>query len=115
MKTHELKILPEYFKEVLLGNKNFEIRKNDRNFQVGDYVELREYDPTKYFYRNGDEITEKEAKKQFDLQRSTKLSIADYHFTQRSIKKIITFITDYEQKPGYVVFGTKARQIDDFL
>ncbi|HGS9341836.1 TPA: DUF3850 domain-containing protein, partial [Clostridioides difficile] len=28
---HELKILPQYFKEVVNGNKNFEVRKNDRS------------------------------------------------------------------------------------
>ncbi|HGS9342764.1 DUF3850 domain-containing protein [Clostridioides difficile] len=30
---HELKILPQYFKEVVNGNKNFEVRKNDRSFK----------------------------------------------------------------------------------
>lgn len=41
--THHLKILPEYFEEVIAGKKPFEIRFNDRNFKVGDRVELREY------------------------------------------------------------------------
>lgn len=40
---HQLKILPQYFEAVLSGNKTFEIRKNDRNFQVGDQIELNEY------------------------------------------------------------------------
>ena len=30
MKTHEFKILPEYFKAQAEGKKNFEIRKNDK-------------------------------------------------------------------------------------
>lgn len=42
---HELKTWPEYFEEVLNGNKLFEIRKNDRNFKCGDILILREYDP----------------------------------------------------------------------
>jgi len=42
---HILKILPEYFEEVCLGNKTFEIRKNDRNYHVGDWLELREWNP----------------------------------------------------------------------
>ena len=43
MKNHELKILPEYFLEVVNGNKTFEVRHNDRDFQIGDYVTLKEY------------------------------------------------------------------------
>lgn len=42
--THELKILPEYFREVWARNKTFEVRKNDRNFQVGDTLHLKEWD-----------------------------------------------------------------------
>lgn len=42
---HYLKTWPEYFKAVKNGEKNFEIRKNDRNFQVGDTLVLLEFDP----------------------------------------------------------------------
>lgn len=42
--THELKIRPEYFKAVVLGDKMFEIRKNDRDFRVGDIIVLHEWD-----------------------------------------------------------------------
>lgn len=34
MKTHELKIKPEYFRDVVRGIKTFEVRQNDRNFGV---------------------------------------------------------------------------------
>lgn len=44
-KTHTLKTLPEYFIEVWNGKKKFEVRKNDRDFQVGDILKLIEYDP----------------------------------------------------------------------
>lgn len=37
---HELKILPEYFEAVTSGRKQFEIRKNDRDFKVGDQLIL---------------------------------------------------------------------------
>ena len=43
--THKLKILPEFFAPVVKGDKTFEIRKNDRNFKVGDLVRLLEYNP----------------------------------------------------------------------
>lgn len=34
------KILPEYFYDILLHNKRFEIRKNDCDYKVGDKVKL---------------------------------------------------------------------------
>lgn len=45
---HELKTYPQYFQQTLEGNKPFEIRLNDRNFQVGDIVILKEWDNIKY-------------------------------------------------------------------
>lgn len=50
MKILYLKTLPEYFRAILSGEKNFEIRKNDRNFQVGDVLVLLEYDISKKEY-----------------------------------------------------------------
>lgn len=47
-KTHELKILPEYYKAVLKGKKKFELRKNDRDYEVGDRLILNEFDGEKY-------------------------------------------------------------------
>jgi hypothetical protein len=43
--THELKSWPQYFEATLDGTKNFELRKNDRDYQAGDLVVLREYEP----------------------------------------------------------------------
>lgn len=74
--THKLKILPQYFNEAKNGRKYFEIRKNDRDYQVDDYVILNEFDEEKY--------------------------------TGRKILGKITFITDFEQKNGYVVFGWRS-------
>ena len=41
---HELKIKPAYFNAVQSGDKNFEVRKKDRFYEVGDYLALNEYD-----------------------------------------------------------------------
>ena len=43
--THELKCWPEYFQALKSKEKNFEVRKNDRNFQVGDELIIHEYSP----------------------------------------------------------------------
>lgn len=42
MTIHELKILPEYYKAQVEGKKNFEIRKNDRDYKLGDKLVLQE-------------------------------------------------------------------------
>lgn len=49
---HELKISPVYFEAVIDGRKTFEIRKNDRNFQVGDTLLLNEYGEAGYTGRS---------------------------------------------------------------
>lgn len=41
---HNLKTVQPYFEACWNGVKKFEVRKNDRNFAVGDTVFLREYD-----------------------------------------------------------------------
>lgn len=77
MKVHKLKILPEYYNAQIEEKKNFEIRKNDRNYQIGDWLLLKEYNP--------------KIKK----------------FTERKVMVEVTYITNYQQKDGYVVLGTK--------
>lgn len=42
--THMLKSWPDYFAPVANGEKNFELRKGDRDFKVGDTIVLQEYD-----------------------------------------------------------------------
>lgn len=41
---HELKLWVVFFND--LYRKPFELRFNDRNFQLGDHLHLREYDPS---------------------------------------------------------------------
>lgn len=72
---HRLKIWPGYFSAVREGRKTFEIRKNDRNFQEGDALLLQEWDP------------------------DTK------EYTGSEISTRISYVTDYGQPPGQVVFG----------
>ena len=82
MKVHFLKIKEEYAKEKDLGNKMFEIRKNDKDFKVGDFV--------RYIVVNDDGI----------ITENENECLENKLFE-------ITYITDYEQKRGFVVFGEK--------
>lgn len=38
MTTHTLKVLIKYADAIMDGTKTFEVRKNDRNFKVGDKI-----------------------------------------------------------------------------
>jgi hypothetical protein len=47
---HELKTVPPYWARVADRTKTFEVRKADRDFQTGDALHLREWDPGKFSY-----------------------------------------------------------------
>jgi hypothetical protein len=50
MKIHDLKTWPIFFQAVWEGKKRFEVRKNDREFGMGDELHLLEYDPMLKIY-----------------------------------------------------------------
>lgn len=43
--THKLKTWPGPFNDIMAGKKTFEVRAKDRDFKVGDYLTLEEWDP----------------------------------------------------------------------
>lgn len=71
---HNLKCLPEYFQVSWVGKKSFEIRVNDRNFNIWDEIVLQEYTPTECDYSG------------------------------REIEGVITYITNFKQAKDHVVF-----------
>jgi len=42
---HKVKVWPPFFEAVLSGDKTFEVRKDDRNYQVGDSHALFKWSP----------------------------------------------------------------------
>jgi len=72
-----LKTWPKYFDAVERESKTFEIRRNDRPFTIGQKLVLHEYDPD------------------------------EDKLTGRTLERFITYITDWEQKPGFVVMAIK--------
>lgn len=100
MKLHELKLLEQYAKAKKDGIKPFEIRKNDRDFQVGDLVKYK--------------IVETYMESSPPYRTLTRESSNEYlreYFADRVFK--IKYITDYEQKEGYVVFTDESYFIGD--
>ena len=45
---HDLKILPPHYGPVNRRLKTAELRKNDRNYEIGDHLCLKEWDGTSY-------------------------------------------------------------------
>lgn len=45
MQTHELKCENPYFSDMWIGDKDFDIRLDDRGFQKGDLLWQREFSP----------------------------------------------------------------------
>ncbi len=55
--THELKTWQEYMMDIATGKKTFEVRNNDRNFQVGDELILKGWQPLGYSRVSPSEMT----------------------------------------------------------
>ena len=45
---HQIKISPKFFKDVCSGIKQFELRFNDRQYKVGDLVQMMEFEKDEY-------------------------------------------------------------------
>lgn len=43
-RKHYLKTLSPFYERVISGQKKFEVRKDDRDYQVGDYLFLQNFD-----------------------------------------------------------------------
>lgn len=96
---HELKIETRFMDRVLTGQKRFEIRKaDDRDFQVGDTFTLIE--TVLPSFRTPSQ----------HAADSFKFAMNHHHhfdIPERRFDGEITYICDYQQKQGYVVFGFK--------
>ena len=76
MKTIRKKILPEYFNAVQEYRKNFELRKDEDNIQVGDELILQEW--------NGEYTG---------------------NYTWRKVTYVLRNVPEYGLKDGYCIIG----------
>lgn len=44
MRVHEVKSWAEFFEQIKLKNRKHELRHNERDYKVGEYLLLREFD-----------------------------------------------------------------------
>lgn len=80
MKTHKLKLNIKFCDEVLSGAKTFEIRYDDRDYEVGDLIEFKPVD-------NDGEV--------------------GYHKVQNRTYKITYILDNWGLKEGYVALAIK--------
>lgn len=74
---HKLKILEEFADAIYLGYKTFEVRKNDRDYKVGDTVEF------------------------------TAVGSSEDHPIRWHVYEITYILRDWGIEPGYVAFSIK--------
>lgn len=83
MRVHNLKILNDFAEAVLMGDKTFEIRENDRGYQKGDYIKFQAID------KNG---------------------TPNRHLINDKLYLITFVMNGWGIKNGYVVLGIKERE-----
>lgn len=74
MKHHDLKIFTKYFAAVADGHKRSEVRYNDRGFETGDTITLREGAP----------------------------GVNGFEYTGREVSAKISYVDDFGCQHGYV-------------
>lgn len=82
---HQLKTKSNYFMDVATGKKTFEVRKNDRDFHVGDFIGLNE------------------------MTGHPVINSSEYKETGRFILAEVTYVLNDAEyvKEGYVILGIK--------
>jgi hypothetical protein len=63
MREHHVKSWPEFFEATFSGVKTFEIRRNERDYQVGDVLVLEEWEPNTASMANGGSYTGRKLRK----------------------------------------------------
>lgn len=90
---HDLKCWPAFFHRIETGEKLFEVRRDDRGFQKGDVLNLKEWDPVPN-----------------PALRCTDDFQPPLGYTGNACQVLVTYVLRGGQfgiEPGYVVMGIK--------
>ena len=84
---HEIKILKQFADEIISGNKNFEVRKNDRGYQKGDLIKFNA------------------------IQKTDNIEIGGIkHPISEELYEITYVLSGWGIEKDYVVFGIKPKE-----
>lgn len=87
--THEIKILKQFADEIINGNKSFEIRKNDRGYQKGDFIKFRV------------------------IEKHENIELGIEHLLRDKLYEITYVLSGWGLKKDYVVLAIKEREEGD--
>ncbi len=102
MKLHELKIKHKYLVDIARGVKTFELRKNDRDYQVGDLIHFIDID-----------LEQKEVII-VPTRNNEKVEYCDWNIDHDALYKIIYILKDvpeYGLDKDYCILGIKKLEV----
>lgn len=95
MKLHELKIKHNYLLDIARGIKTFELRKNDRDYQVGDLIRF---------------IDVSGKQDQILVPSNVQIRKTDYYINENTLYRIVYILKDvpeYGLDKDYCILGIK--------
>ena len=101
MKLHELKIKHSYLVDVARGIKTFELRKNDRDYQVGDlirFIDVQSFDSVMFVPSN------------------YKVEMVDYYVNENTLFRIVYVLKNVEEyglNKDYCILGIKRLKCEE--
>lgn len=100
-RIHELKVVPPYFDSPVAGSMTFEVRRNDRAYQRGDILRLREWHP---------EQTNTVRRCLHDGCGYWLSAFGHWAELREVVERVVTFVYSGDPRlggiePGYVVMG----------
>lgn len=104
MKQHVLKLENAYFDAVASGEKNFEVRRDDRGFQKGDWLLLCRYGKENY-----SPLAKFGFMNEHGKVVSSSYSTVGVNRLERRIKYILTG-GQFGIEPGYVVLALEEEE-----